>query len=222
MALTALVLLGGASVGREGPTVQVSAAIMLLCAGLSGATRQRGVVVAGAAAGVAAAFNTPIAGIVFAIEELSRSFQHRNSAIVLITIVLSGAASMSIMGNYSYFGVADAAFDVARDWWPVIAVGIVGGLAGSLFAWALVDGVGLVRAAKGGLLERQIVIYAALCGLVIAMLGIATHGMTFGTGYGVANDLLHGKATASWSFVLALKSCNRTEDATVAANYFAH
>lgn len=202
MALTALALLGGASVGREGPTVQVSAAIMLLCASLSGAKRQRGVVVAGAAAGVAAAFNTPIAGIVFAIEELSRSFQHRNSGIVLTTIVLSGAASMSIMGNYSYFGVATSSFDVMRDLWPVVAIGVIGGAGGSLFAWLMVDGVAFIHGLFGRMDVWRKALFAGCCGLFIAVLGLTSGGLTFGTGYGVANDLLHGQAGPSWWFVL--------------------
>jgi H+/Cl- antiporter ClcA len=203
MLLTGLALLGGASVGREGPTVQVGAAIMVLCAGLGGVSRQRGVVLAGAAAGVAAAFNTPLAGIVFAIEEMARSFQHRNSSVVLTAIVLSGAAAMSITGNYSYFGYANAPFDILRDWWPVLVIGGVGGLCGSLFAWMMVDGTKLIKTAGGGWLKRHPIVFATACGMVIACLGILTHGTTFGTGYGMANDLLHGRTSASWLYVLA-------------------
>ncbi|MDD3370659.1 MAG: chloride channel protein, partial [Alphaproteobacteria bacterium] len=77
MALTALALVGGASVGREGPTVQVGAGLLYL-AGIHGkidAGLCRSLILAGAAAGVAAAFNTPLAGIVFAIEEMARAFE---------------------------------------------------------------------------------------------------------------------------------------------------
>ena len=203
MLLTALALLGGASIGREGPTVQVGAAIMVLCAALGGLSMQRGVVLAGAAAGVAAAFNTPLAGIVFAIEEMARSFEHRNSGIVLTAIVLSGAASMSVLGNYNYFGYAGTSFDVMRDWFPVIAIGAAGGVAGSLFARTLTDGSKFLRRLHGGFGGRHPVIAAALCGIVVAMLGLLTHGATYGTGYQVANDLLHEKTAVSWGYALA-------------------
>jgi H+/Cl- antiporter ClcA len=79
--LTLLGLAGGASIGREGPTVQVGAALMIGCGNLAGLGGQRGLVLAGAAAGVAAAFNTPLAGIVFAIEEMARSYENRASGL---------------------------------------------------------------------------------------------------------------------------------------------
>jgi H+/Cl- antiporter ClcA len=122
--LTLLGILGGASIGREGPTVQIGASIMLLCASLGGLSAQRGIVLAGAAAGVAAAFNTPLAGIIFAIEEMARAFEHRNSSIVLIAIVLSGAAAMSILGNYNYFGYTDVALSLGNNWQAVLITGL--------------------------------------------------------------------------------------------------
>ena len=65
--LTVAALLGGASVGREGPTVQLGAAIMVQVHRLFRVPISAGVYIAGGAAGVAAAFNTPLAGIAFAI-----------------------------------------------------------------------------------------------------------------------------------------------------------
>lgn len=203
MLLTALALIGGASVGREGPTVQVGAAIMLFCAKLGGLSVNRGVILAGAAAGVAAAFNTPLAGIVFAIEEMARSFQHRNSGIILTAIVLSGAASMTLLGNYNYFGIASENFDILRDWLPVVIVGTVGGLGGSLFARSLTDGAKCLRALHNGMGMQHPVLFAAACGFAVGLLGLLTHNLTYGTGYAVANDLLHEKITVSWRFVLA-------------------
>ena len=84
----------------------------------------RSVILAGAAAGVAAAFNTPLAGIVFAIEEMARAFEHRYSGVVLTAIVLAGASSLSILGNYGYFGFADGDYSLGRDWLAIAVLGI--------------------------------------------------------------------------------------------------
>ena len=97
MLLTWLGLLGGASVGREGPTVQVGAAILhTLYRKLRypGRLPERALIVAGGAAGVAAAFNTPLAGIVFAIEEMARSFEEKTSGTLITAVILAGLAAV--------------------------------------------------------------------------------------------------------------------------------
>ena len=86
MALTLTALLGGASVGREGPTVHVGAGVMYSLArrfGFADAAGASRFVLAGGAAGIAAAFNTPLAGVVFAIEEMAGAYEHRMSGILL-------------------------------------------------------------------------------------------------------------------------------------------
>ena len=105
--LTLLGLCCGASIGREGPTVQVGASIMHALGRLLRLPRlelERALVLAGGAAGVAAAFNTPLAGIVFAIEELSHSFEARTSGTVLTAVIIAGITTLALMGNYTYFG----------------------------------------------------------------------------------------------------------------------
>src|SRR5262249_18582001 len=74
MALTLAAFLGGASVGREGPTVHVGAGLMYSLGRRFGFDEPEAAgrfILAGSAAGLAAAFNTPLAGVVFAIEEMS-------------------------------------------------------------------------------------------------------------------------------------------------------
>jgi H+/Cl- antiporter ClcA len=70
----------GASIGKEGPTVQIGCAVMNIC-GRIGLERsqalQRLLILAGGAAGITCAFNAPIAGVVFAIEEMARNFDDR-------------------------------------------------------------------------------------------------------------------------------------------------
>ena len=134
--LTLLGLLSGASIGREGPTVQVGAAIMLAAGRLGGMAQARGLILAGSAAGIAAAFNTPLAGIVFAIEEMGRAYEARTNGLVLSAVVLAGLASVGLTGNYTYFGESDAVASTPMQWILVFACGIVGGALGAVFSAA--------------------------------------------------------------------------------------
>ena len=134
--LAAAGLACGASIGREGPTVHVGAAITHFVARFlpHGDTRalRRVLILAGGAAGVAAAFNTPLAGVVFAIEELSRSFEERASGTTLTAVVLAGVTAIALVGNYAYFGQPDLAAPVSLISPVVVAVALLGGLAGGL------------------------------------------------------------------------------------------
>ncbi len=92
-------ILGGFTIGREGPTVQVGAALMYNLRRLyprSNALIERQLVLAGAAAGLSAAFNTPLAGIVFAIEELTRSFEARTSGVLITAIIIAGIVALGL------------------------------------------------------------------------------------------------------------------------------
>ncbi|MEO8408161.1 MAG: chloride channel protein, partial [Oxalobacteraceae bacterium] len=93
IALSFMAIAGGFTIGREGPTVQIGAVLMFNLRRLyprSSAALERRLILAGAAAGLSAAFNTPLAGIVFAIEELTRSFEHRASGVVITVIIFAG------------------------------------------------------------------------------------------------------------------------------------
>src|SRR5581483_2551742 len=135
--LTLFGLLCGASIGREGPTVQVGASIMFALGRFS-PRRQPGLILAGAAAGVAAAFNTPLAGIVFGIEEMSRAFETRTSSLIIAAVIAAGLTSIALMGNYTYFGSSPAALRNGLDWLAIPLCGVVGGLAGGLFSRILI------------------------------------------------------------------------------------
>jgi H+/Cl- antiporter ClcA len=194
--LTIIGLLCGASVGREGPTVQVGAAFMLQVAKWRGLQHERGLILAGSAAGIAAAFNTPLAGIVFAIEEMSRSFEARTSGLVLYAVIISGLVSLALVGNYTYFGTTSVAVTTALDWGLVLACGVVGGLAGGAFARLMLAGTKRAQAWAARQSRARKLLLPLACGVVVALLGMATHGATFGTGYAQAHSAVEGHALA--------------------------
>jgi len=188
----------GASIGREGPTVQVGAAILLQAGRVGRMMGERGLILAGAAAGVAAAFNTPLAGIVFAIEEMGRAFEQRNAGLVLIAVILAGIASLGLVGNYDYFGSNASMLIVTIDWVAVVICGVMGGLAGAAFAVAVLQGSRLLRRRSGGL--RGALLLAGICGLTVAICGLLSSGAVYGTGYEAARQAVEGHSVA-WNFV---------------------
>ena len=139
--LTLLSLLSGASIGREGPTVQVGASIMFFMSRFARFSRielEKGLILAGGASGVAAAFNTPLAGIVFAIEEMSRSFEERTSGTMITSVVISGVVSLYFLGNYTYFGRTSVSIPLNASWLSVAVCGCIGGVLGGIFSRMLV------------------------------------------------------------------------------------
>ena len=194
--LTLVGLACGASIGREGPTVQVGASIMLGAAKLGGLGRERGLILAGSAAGVAAAFNTPLAGIVFAIEEMSRAFESRTTGLVLIAVILAGLASLGLVGNYSYFGHSTSMLKVTIDWLAVLVCGVSGGLFGALFSYIIVRGTNLIKVWLVQAPKRRALLLAGICGIIVAICGVLSSGTTYGTGYDAARSAIEGHGLA--------------------------
>ena len=191
-----LAILGGFTIGREGPTVQVGAALMFNLRRFyprSNALIERQLVLAGASAGLSAAFNTPLAGIVFAIEELTRSFESRASGVLITAIIIAGVIALGVNGNYTYFGT----IEIGTHFPDLLAVAvvitaIVTGIAGGFFGWLLLNTARWIPAPLRQLHSERPVAFAALCGLVIAVVGLISGGMTFGSGYAEARGLLDG------------------------------
>jgi H+/Cl- antiporter ClcA len=191
IAVMMLGLLCGASIGREGPTVQVGAALMF-AAGRRALDYQRGLLLAGAAAGIAAAFNTPLAGIVFGIEELSRSFESRTSGLVLASVIAAGLTSLGLVGDYSYFGMTSALMPFSRAWLAVPVCAVIGGVAGGIFSRILIVFTRGLPGKIGVWLERYPIGFAICCGLGVALCGLASGDTVYGTGYEQARAIVHG------------------------------
>ena len=197
--LTLFGLLCGASVGREGPTVQVGASIMFALGRFS-PRRQPGLILAGASAGVAAAFNTPLAGIVFGIEEMSRSFETRASSLIIAAVIAAGLTSLAVMGNYTYFGTSPTALHHGAEWLAIPVCGIAGGVMGGLFSRiVLTMSVGLAQPI-GRAIKAHPILFALACGFAVALCGVASGDTVYGTGYAQVKDALQNGTPLPTSF----------------------
>ncbi len=191
--VTLFALVCGASIGREGPTVQIGASIMHIIGKFVRFSRQeteKGLILAGGAAGVAAAFNTPLAGVVFAIEEMSRSFEERTSGTMITAVIIAGIASLAVLGNSPYFGRTSATLPLDSAWIAVLVCGAAGGLAGGVFSRMIIASAGELPWHLSAFKRSRPVLFAAGCGLVLAVLGLLSHSTTYGTGYHEARRVL--------------------------------
>ena len=91
----------------------------------------RGLILAGAAAGITGAFNTPIAGVIFAVEEIGRSFEKDCQSTIVRTAVVAAVISWQFYGNYNFYnGEVRARTDIASELFAIVPIGIVLGLLG--------------------------------------------------------------------------------------------
>lgn len=175
-------IFGGASIGREGPTVQIAASVF---SAIGNRVRKfyreaefPSFATAGAAAGVAAAFNTPFAGITFALEELAEDSFSSLKGVVVLGVVLAGIAAQLLAGNYLYFGHPTIPpFSLVTLALESIPIGLTAGLLGGIFARILARPI--LPMPKSWWMK------SLLCGALCAGLGMLTHGDTAGSGYEV-------------------------------------
>ena len=205
--LAAASLLCGGSIGREGPTVHIGAVIThsihrwIPHGGVE--AQRRALILAGGAAGVAAAFNTPLAGIVFAIEELSRSFEERASGTTLTAVILAGVVAIALVGDYSYFGQPVLSASAHAVTWMTGVVAIAAGLAGGIVSRVTLQCVRHLPFGIQTFRTQRPVMFGAVCGIVVAALGAASGGLTFGTGYQEAQSILEHNAHLAWYYAPA-------------------
>jgi len=199
--LTNLGLLSGSSAGLGGPSIQIGASIMTA---LGKAARfpphymERGFILAGSAAGFAALFSAPLAGIIFAIEELGRSLEEKISSLVLTTIILAGMTAFILLKHYVFLGPEEVTPPEGKSWLAIPLCGIVGGLAGGIFSGLL---IGAGRLFSQRRLRNRITL-AFVCGLFLALVHLGTHGMTLGTGYPMLKQILADPLTITPEFPL--------------------
>ncbi len=124
-------LSGGASLGREGPTVFAGGAAASALAGKLGESRadRRGATAAGAAAGLAAAFNTPLAGITFVLEEIIGDLNSRYLGACIVASVTGAFAVYAFIGRQPAFTLPDVA---AADWRVLALSPLVAAAAGGV------------------------------------------------------------------------------------------
>ncbi len=199
-----LLVFAGGAIGREGPTLQIAASIFFLSHHILPQKwfqkNKQGLILAGGAAGLASAFNTPLGGIAYVIEELGKTHLNSFRTGTLHAVIVAGFVSQTVLGPYLYFGYPKLT-TVSLDSIPqLILVAIAAALIAALFGQTL-KLVVLFRNSRKGLYSR--ITMTLIAGLLFALLIYTAPKSTPGPGTELLNQLLFKAETASIFDLLA-------------------
>ncbi|GIT79718.1 chloride channel protein [Leifsonia sp. LS1] len=201
-ALASAITIGsGGSVGREGPIVQIGSALGSTLGRITRMpeTQLRTLVACGAAGGIAATFNAPIAGVFFALELILRDFATRSFAAVMLSSIVASVVGRSILGDHPFLALP--AFTVGRP-----------------SEYLLFAGLGLLAGAVGVLFSKVLYLVEDLCdwawrgpewlrptvgGLLLGLLLFAMPQL-YGVGYPVLEASVGGTYTVGFLLLLVL------------------
>jgi CIC family chloride channel protein len=197
-AVVAVCLGSGGSAGREGPIVHVGAAIGSLVGRLFSVPVRmlRTFVGCGAAAGIAATFNAPIAGALFAGEVILGQFGVVSFSAIVISSVVATVISRAFIGDFPAFLVPEFHMHHTYELLFYAAMGLLAAVVGCLFIWALQKLANLFDRIK-----LPPALKPAIGGLLVGAIGIMLP-QALGVGYGAINDAM--RSAMPWFILLAL------------------
>ncbi len=182
----------GGSVGREGPIVQIGSAVGSAIGQLLKvpARQLRTIVGCGAAAGIAATFNAPIAGALFAAEVIVGDFAVSQFSPIVISSVVATVVSRFFLGNQPAFAVPEYELVSPFELVPYMVAGLVAGLVAVAFIYTL-------NAAEKSFEGLRLPEYTKAClgGLLVGLIGVFLPEV-FGVGYTTISAALAGKLAA--------------------------
>jgi chloride channel protein, CIC family len=206
---TCLSLGSGLVLGRQGPTVQIGAA---LAAQLSywtntSPTYQRQLIAAGAAAGLAASFNAPLAGVIFVIEELLQDLPDLTLGTAIIAAVVGGVVSLGLGGRGMIPDLSNLQLQFAVAEIPLlIVVGILGGLVGAICNRSLLASLQFYHDRfHGRSLAVKIAVAGGITGIITALLPDALQGSRDLKDFLVIGDIQW--QTAAWILASQFLMC---------------
>jgi len=190
IASSLLMVLGGGAIGREGPTIQIAGSIFRIVnkwipQSWPKLSRQS-FILTGAAAGLAAAFNTPLGGVVFAMEELAKIHIRFFRTALFSAVIIAGLTAQGLLGPYLYLGYPDVGRLNFTVFFGVATTAIVAGIAGSVTS----KGILKLMRWKKTFNRAKTIAFVFVAGLVIALLAFFVNGEILGSGKSLMNTVL--------------------------------
>jgi H+/Cl- antiporter ClcA len=190
IASSLLMVLGGGAIGREGPTIQIAGSIFRIVNKWTPSSwpklSKQSFILTGAAAGLAAAFNTPLGGVVFAMEELAKIHVRFFRTALFSAVIIAGLTAQGLLGPYLYLGYPDVRNLRFTIFFAVAATAILAGIGGSLTS----KGILRLMRWKKSFNRKQTIGFLLVSGLVIAALAFFVNSDVLGSGKLVMNTAL--------------------------------
>jgi CIC family chloride channel protein len=200
--LGALSSLGsGMAMGREGPTVQMGGAIGQGLAEVSKATvrEKKALMAAGSGAGLAAAFNAPLAGVTFVLEELQRDFQPVVFAAALLCAATASIVSRMVSGQFPVFSVPPVEAPPLTSLPLFLVIGVLGGVIGVLFNKVLLG----VQARMMNVRKKHPMLIVVIIGLILGLAAVVSPEL-LGGGHLLSEQAIFGKLSLVFAIELLI------------------
>ncbi|WP_027376352.1 chloride channel protein [Kaistella palustris] len=176
-------ILGGGAIGREGPTIQIAGSVFRkvneYLPDWWPKISKKNMILTGAAAGLSAAFNTPLGGIVFAVEELSKTHINYFKTALFTAVIIAGLTAQTLAGSYLYLGYPKTSDVTLSVMFPVI---LVAGIAGILASQLSVLMLKISAWNKSLKTDREKIIFLVCCALLLASLAYFVNREILGSG----------------------------------------
>ncbi|MCP2038671.1 chloride channel protein [Chryseobacterium sp. HSC-36S06] len=176
-------VIGGGAVGREGPTIQIAGSVFRkvneYLPDWWPKISKKNMIMTGAAAGLSAAFNTPLGGIVFAVEELSKTHINYFKTALFTAVIIAGLTAQTLAGSYLYLGYPKTANVSLMVMFPVI---LVAGVSGILASQLSVLMLAINSWKKRLKTDRSNIIFLVISALIIASLAFFVNREILGSG----------------------------------------
>ncbi len=190
--LSSLVMIfGGGVIGREGPTIQIAGSVFRIVNQWLPSwwpkISKKNMIMTGAAAGLAAAFNTPLGGIVFAVEELTKTHISYFKTALFTAIIIAGLTAQALLGPYLYLGYPNISGLSSYIFLWVMVVAIIAGLLGSATARIILL---LIQWKSSFRFKWQHIVYVVVCALIIVSLAFIFDTSVLGSGKAMMTNTL--------------------------------
>ena len=183
MLSSVILVIGGGAIGREGPTIQIAGSVFRTVNEYLPSwwpkISKRNMIMTGAAAGLSAAFNTPLGGIVFAVEELAKTHINYFKTALFTAVIIAGLMAQTLAGSYLYLGYPKTAGVGLSIMFPVILVAGISGILASKLSVLMLKINAWNKTLKN---DRQKIAFLIASALIIASLAYFVNREILGSG----------------------------------------